>query len=154
MKQPLKAFVNQYEFNPQHLEKIGQEKITLPDASVSDTTHIRISLDIQEAKDMAVYTVESLSRFEGLKDLPSLLPADAQKDVDVAKIRKDLSDMAQRLKSWNMDELKKTGWTESCSLTYGSIKTIRSFRTKPILISDCRTMLISKAATPIRPIST
>ncbi|UUZ83319.1 hypothetical protein LJK88_05290 [Paenibacillus sp. P26] len=109
MKQLLKAFVNQYEFNPQHLEKIGQEKITLPDASVSDTTHIRISLDIQEAKDMAVYTVESLSRFEGLKDLPSLLPADAQKDVDVAKIRKDLSDMAQQLKSWNMDELKKNG---------------------------------------------
>jgi hypothetical protein len=112
MKQILKAFINQYDYNSQHLEKMGSEKVTFPNGSVLDTTHIRISLDMQEALDMAAYTLENLSRFEGLKDLPSLLPTfgGAPGEMDLAGIKNNLSDMAKQIKSLNVADLKASGF--------------------------------------------
>lgn len=112
MKQLLKAFVNQYDYNPQHLEKVDQEKVTFPNGNSLDTTHIRISLDMKEALDMAAYTIENLSRFEGLKDLPSLLPTtgETQKEIDLTEIKNNLSDMVQQIKSWKVEDLQATGY--------------------------------------------
>jgi hypothetical protein len=118
VKQILKAFINQYDYNAQHLEKMGSEKVTLPNGSVLDTTHIRISLGMQEALDMAAYTLDNLSRFEGLKDLPSLLPTlgGAQGEVDLAGIKNNLSDMANQIKSSNVADLKASGFDAKLSL--------------------------------------
>lgn len=111
MKQFVKAYVNQYDYNPQHLEKVGQEKVTLPDGSVSDATRIRINLDTQEALDIAAYTFDNLSRFGGLKDLPSLLHTlgEAEQDINVNELKSNLSDMAKQIKSGHIEELKASG---------------------------------------------
>jgi hypothetical protein len=118
MGQFIKAFVSQYDYDPKHLEKVGQEKVTLSDGSFSDTTHFRITLDMQEALEMAAYTLENLSKYEGLKDLPSLLPAQVedQQGTDVGEIRSQLSEMAKQIKALNVQDLKASGFDGNLGL--------------------------------------
>jgi hypothetical protein len=118
MKQFIKGFITQYDYTPKHLEKVGQEKVTLSDGSVSDTTHFRITLDLQEAMEMASYTLDNLSRYEGLNDLPSLLPAqvEAQQGANVSEMRSGLSEMAKQIKALNVQDLKASGFDGSLGL--------------------------------------
>jgi hypothetical protein len=112
MKPLLTAFVNQYDYNLKHLEKVDQERVTFPNGSALDTTHLRISLDMKEALDMAAYTIENLSRFDGLKELPSLLSntGETQKEIDLTEIKNNLSDMVQQIKSWKVEDLQAAGY--------------------------------------------
>lgn len=118
MNQFMKDFISQYDYNFQHLEKVGQEQITLPNGSVSDTTHMKLTLDMQEALDLAAYTLDNLSCFEGLTDVAALapIPNETQQEMDLTEIRKSLSDMAQQIKSMKTEELKASGFDAKLSV--------------------------------------
>ncbi|XEC95806.1 S-layer homology domain-containing protein [Paenibacillus tarimensis] len=124
LKELVLDFINQYQYVLPNVNNAGEETVGLPDGSKETATHLQITLDFQEAVNMTVYTLENLSKFEGLEQLITEFSKysgmdDSEAAPDALKELTDsLATAAQEVKALNVEELKAAGWNVELALDF------------------------------------
>ncbi|UYZ13133.1 MULTISPECIES: S-layer homology domain-containing protein [Brevibacillus] len=112
LKKVFEAFLAQTEFSLKDVKTVGKETVELADGSSHETTHVRISVDFQEAVDFLAFALEYASKqpefFEALESVPPVpMPGNEAND---GSVKDGLAEMAKELKSLDVKQLKAEGW--------------------------------------------
>lgn len=100
------GILSKNQFNLKNVKTIGEESINLPDGSYEKTTHVRITIDFQEAIDYLTYLVEQLSQTPDLEKVIGNIPHDSAplNGLD------GLTEIEKNLKSIDVKQLQSEGW--------------------------------------------
>ncbi len=111
-KKLFEAFLKQTEFSLKDVQTLGEETVQLPDGNSQKATHVRISVNFQEAVDFLVFALDYASKQPELAKLfedNSFVPVPGE-ELDVESIQDSLAQMAEELKAVDVKKWKAEGW--------------------------------------------
>lgn len=112
-KKLIEAILQQKEFSLKDVQTLGDETVRLPDGTDQTATHIRISIDYQEAVDFLAFALDFVSKQPELTKAFAnnpFIPAAAGNGSDDASVSDSLAHMAKELKSVDVKKLQAEGW--------------------------------------------
>ncbi|MGG1662296.1 S-layer homology domain-containing protein [Brevibacillus sp. NRS-1366] len=111
-KKLFEAFLKQQEFSLKDVQTVGEETVQLPDGKVQTATHVRISVDFQEAVDFIAFALDYASKHPELtkafENNPLIPVPGAESGSD--NLKDSLSEMVKELKSADVKKLQAEGW--------------------------------------------
>lgn len=105
-------FINQDQISLKNVQTLGEESVTLPNGNSEQATHVRVSIDFQEALSLLTYAVEHLNENPDVQKLLGSIPNTAlpTAELNADDVKKGLADLATELKSLDVEKLKAAGW--------------------------------------------
>lgn len=108
----IEAFLKQTEFSWKDVKTLGEETVQLPDGNSQKATHIRISVDFQEAIDFLAFALDYASKqpelAEAFENNP-LVPVPGD-ESGIGSVKDSLAEMVKELKAVDVKKLKAEGW--------------------------------------------
>lgn len=119
-KSVVREYIDQFGYPFKNVTTTPNVDVTLPDGSKVSTTHVNITLDLEEAHELLVYYLENLSKFDGLDRLMTGIGEMTGEDVTpvVPEMKAALAQAANALKLVNVKELAARGVKADISAEY------------------------------------
>lgn len=119
-KSVVREYIDQFGYPFKNVITTPNVDVTLPDGSKVSTTHVNITLDLEEAHELLIYYLENLSKFDGLDRLMAGIGEMTGEDVTpvVPEMKAALAQAANALKLVNVKALAARGVKADISAEY------------------------------------